>query len=191
MKIGFISLFILGIQIYSVQSQNAPFIISPSMGYTLNNQTFDDTSGTFLYHGAEGGLGIGYFIHENFRSDFKFNYFKYTYKNDGHFTSPGFFLGASLSYIKSISEKFNLPVSVGAGYSQFNSNDTFETYIYKGYGARTNIGIEYLLSRKIGLILNIGTQLGKLKTEYQDLIYTLNYLNYEMKLGANFYLETY
>ena len=115
----------------------------------------------------------------------------YSKTNLTGFTMKLYYIGPSIVFASMLGEKWRYDISYSIGFSTYNESDAYISADTRGVGMTANLGIEYMLSRRVGIGLQYGTYVMRLpeptnydKGKYD--FYGVRQIN--LQCGLRFYL---
>lgn len=162
--------------------------LGPELAYSSANQEIDGFSAKFKTTTLNLQLSGGYFVVDNLEIGLGVQLTSTENKVDSDKqTTSGTVIGPNVTYMVPIGENFYLPISGGLGYNSLTIDDDFSETNLSGLGYGVGVGIEYLVSNKIGARFSLIFNTGSLQDNDSDL--ELDVTTTQAGIGVNIYLN--
>jgi len=183
-------LVILFFGIAEVTSQVAKGTIrlGPELAYSSASQEIDGFSAKFKTTTLNLQLSGGYFVVDNLELGLGVQLASTLNKVDSaEQKSSGTAIGPNVTYMVPIVENFYLPVFGGISYNSLTIDDDFSETTLSGLAYGVGVGVEYLISNKIGARLSLIFNTGSLQDNDSEL--ELDVTTTQAGIGVNIYLN--
>ena len=162
--------------------------LGPELAYSSASQEIDGFNAKFKTTTLNLQLSGGYFVIDNLEVGLGVNLSSTENKVDSNEeTTSGTAIGPNVTYMVPIGENFYLPISGGIGYNSLTIDDDFNETNLSGLAYGVGVGVEYLVSNKIGARFSLIFNSGSLQDNDSEL--ELDVTTTQAGIGVNIYLN--
>lgn len=183
----FAAIFFAGSLLAFSQISKGKFVLGPDLNFSSQKAEFDGLGLTTRTRELEFGMAGGYFIANNLEIGIGVRVSSKTQDVDDDETNlTGVSIGPHVNYYFPLSEMFQLLISGGFSYNSSKEDyDLNGEYTFTGIGYGLRVGLQYLVSDKLGAFLSVGPDFGKLTEKESEVEIDFNVI--KSKIGVNFF----
>lgn len=186
--VSILTFLFFGVNDATSQVSKGTIRLGPELAYSNASQEIDGFTSKFKTTTLNLQLSGGYFVIDNLELGLGIQLTRTTNKVDSdEQTTSGTAIGPNITYMVPIGENFYLPISGGIGYNSLAIDDDFSETNLSGLAYGVGVGVEYLISNKIGARFSLIFNTGSLQDNDSDL--ELDVSTTQAGIGVNIYLN--